>query len=39
MSLPDLEANTRNLIDGRIVESGGPELAVVIENEGFEAWQ
>jgi Fe-S cluster assembly ATP-binding protein len=27
------------LIDGRIVESGGPELAVRIENEGFEAWQ
>ncbi len=27
------------LIDGRIVESGGPELAERIENEGFEAWQ
>ena len=27
------------LIDGRIVESGGPELAARIENEGFEAWQ
>ena len=27
------------LIDGRIVESGGPELALRIENEGFEAWQ
>jgi len=27
------------LIDGRIVESGGPELAVRIESEGFEAWQ
>ncbi len=27
------------LIDGRIVESGGPELAERIESEGFEAWQ
>ena len=27
------------LIDGRIVESGGPELALRIEDEGFEAWQ
>ena len=27
------------LIDGRIVESGGPELAHRIETEGFEAWQ
>ena len=27
------------LIDGRIVESGGPELAARIEQEGFEAWQ
>jgi Fe-S cluster assembly ATP-binding protein len=27
------------LIDGRIVESGGPELAARIESEGFEAWQ
>jgi len=27
------------LVDGRIVESGGPELAERIEREGFEAWQ
>jgi Fe-S cluster assembly ATP-binding protein len=27
------------LIDGRIVESGGPELAVQIEREGYEAWR
>ena len=27
------------LIDGQIVESGGPELAERIESEGFEAWQ
>ncbi len=27
------------LVDGRIVESGGPELAERIEGEGFEAWQ
>jgi len=27
------------LIDGRIVESGGPELAQRIESEGFESWQ
>ena len=27
------------LVDGRIVESGGPELALRIENEGFETWQ
>jgi Fe-S cluster assembly ATP-binding protein len=27
------------LIDGRIVESGGPELAVRLEEEGYEAWR
>ena len=27
------------LVDGRIVESGGRELAERIEREGFEAWQ
>src|SRR5262245_46212045 len=27
------------LIDGRIVASGGPELAVRLENEGYEAWR
>ena len=27
------------LIDGRIVESGGPELAVRLEAEGYEAWR
>ena len=27
------------LVDGRIVTSGGPELAVRIEQEGYEAWR
>ncbi len=27
------------LIDGRIVESGGPELAQRLEEEGYESWQ
>jgi Fe-S cluster assembly ATP-binding protein len=27
------------LIDGRIVESGGPDLARRLEHEGYEAWQ
>ena len=27
------------LVDGRIVKSGGPELAVRIEEEGYEAWR
>ena len=27
------------LIDGRIVESGGPELAAVIERDGYDAWR
>ncbi len=27
------------LVDGRIVTSGGPELAVQIEQEGYEAWR
>src|SRR5439155_5136035 len=27
------------LIDGRIVESGGPELADRLEREGYEAWR
>jgi Fe-S cluster assembly ATP-binding protein len=27
------------LVDGRIVESGGPELAERLEKEGFEAWR
>ena len=27
------------LIDGRVVTSGGPELAVQIEQEGYEAWR
>jgi Fe-S cluster assembly ATP-binding protein len=27
------------LVDGRIVTSGGPELALVIEQEGYEAWR
>src|SRR5437660_708977 len=27
------------LIDGRIVESGGPELAERLEQEGYEAWR
>ena len=27
------------LVDGRIVESGGPELAGRLENEGYEAWR
>jgi Fe-S cluster assembly ATP-binding protein len=27
------------LIDGRIVESGGPELADRLEQEGYEAWR
>jgi Fe-S cluster assembly ATP-binding protein len=27
------------LVDGRIVTSGGPDLALVIEEEGYEAWR
>jgi Fe-S cluster assembly ATP-binding protein len=27
------------IIDGRIVESGGPELAERIEKSGYEAWR
>ena len=27
------------LVDGRIVESGGPELAERLETEGYEAWR
>jgi Fe-S cluster assembly ATP-binding protein len=27
------------LVDGRIVASGGPELAVLVEAEGYEAWR
>jgi Fe-S cluster assembly ATP-binding protein len=27
------------MIDGRIVQSGGPELARVLEEEGYEAWR
>ena len=27
------------LIDGRIVESGGPELAKRLEREGYDAWR
>jgi len=27
------------LVDGRIVESGGPELAHRLEREGYEAWR
>jgi Fe-S cluster assembly ATP-binding protein len=27
------------LIDGRIVESGGPELALIIEEHGYERWR
>ena len=27
------------LIDGRIVDSGGPELAEQLEGEGYEAWK
>jgi Fe-S cluster assembly ATP-binding protein len=27
------------LVNGRIVNSGGPELALVIEEEGYEAWR
>jgi Fe-S cluster assembly ATP-binding protein len=27
------------MVDGRIVTSGGPELALVIEEEGYEAWR
>jgi Fe-S cluster assembly ATP-binding protein len=27
------------LLDGRIVESGGPELAVTLEREGFDAFR
>jgi Fe-S cluster assembly ATP-binding protein len=27
------------LIDGRIVDSGGPELAATLEREGYEAWR
>lgn len=27
------------LVDGRIVASGGPDLATQPENEGYEAWR
>ncbi|MEZ5206833.1 MAG: hypothetical protein R2690_07585 [Acidimicrobiales bacterium] len=27
------------LVDGRIVTSGGPELATALESEGYEAWR
>ena len=27
------------LIDGRIVESGGPELAARLDAEGYESWR
>src|SRR5438309_2003827 len=27
------------LVDGRVVESGGPELAQRLEKEGFESWR
>jgi Fe-S cluster assembly ATP-binding protein len=27
------------LIDGRIVDSGGPELATRLEAEGFDSWR
>jgi len=27
------------IIDGRIVDSGGPELAHRLEREGFDAWR
>lgn len=27
------------LVDGRIVDSGGPELAARLENEGYDAWR
>jgi Fe-S cluster assembly ATP-binding protein len=27
------------LIDGRIVDSGGPELAERLERDGYEAWR
>ena len=27
------------LIDGKIAESGGPELALRLEKEGYEAWR
>jgi Fe-S cluster assembly ATP-binding protein len=27
------------LVNGRVVESGGPELARKLENEGYEAWR
>ena len=27
------------LVDGRVVASGGPELAARVEAEGYEAWR
>jgi len=27
------------MIDGRIVESGGPEIAARLEAEGYDAWR
>jgi Fe-S cluster assembly ATP-binding protein len=27
------------LVNGRVVESGGPDLARKLENEGYEAWR
>jgi Fe-S cluster assembly ATPase SufC len=26
-------------VDGRVVESGGPELATRLDEEGYEAWR
>jgi Fe-S cluster assembly ATPase SufC len=27
------------LVDGRIVTSGGPELAATVETDGYEGWR
>jgi Fe-S cluster assembly ATP-binding protein len=27
------------LIDGRVIESGGPEIALKLEKEGYDAWR
>jgi Fe-S cluster assembly ATPase SufC len=27
------------LVDGRIVDSGGPELARLLEEKGYDAWR
>ena len=34
--LPDV---VHLLVDGRVVQSGGPELAQRVETEGYEAWR